>query len=52
MGQSERIDDRHAPRLIARIDHAASAARHDLRDCLRRDYGIDETMADQLNALL
>ncbi len=36
----------------ARIDLAAYAARHALRDCLKHDYGIDETMADQLAALL
>jgi hypothetical protein len=36
----------------ARIDHEASATRHALRACLKQDFGIDETMADQLAALL
>ncbi len=36
----------------ARIDHAAGTARRNLLDCLRQDHGIEETMADQLAALL
>ncbi len=36
----------------ARIDLAACAARHALRDCLKHDHGIDDTMADQLAAVL
>ncbi len=37
---------------FACIDQFASAARHALLDCLKHDFGIDETMANQLGALL
>ena len=42
------ITDAH----YAEIDHTAQAARLELLDCLKQDYGIDKTMADQLSALL